>query len=78
MALTEEQLEKAMRYVARGMVADGVNFSDVGAVVKWMIEHPLPTRATYEAQVAADDEAEKQARIAALQSELNKLEGRTR
>jgi len=78
MALTESQMEKALRYVARAMAADGVNFADVGAVVEWMINNPLPDRLTYEAQVAVDDESEKQARIAALQEELTKLEGRTR
>jgi hypothetical protein len=75
MALTKLELETAMRYVARGIIADGVNINDVGSVVRWMIEHPLPAKATYEAEVATQDAAEKQSRIIALQAELDKLEG---
>jgi len=76
--MTDEQMEKAMRYVARAMIADHVNPNDVGSVVKWMILNPLPARATYEAEVDQQDEAEKQTRITALRDELNRLEGRTR
>ena len=75
--LTETQLEKAMRFVARQMIAANVNINDVGEVVKWMILNPLPTKEEYEALVLQQDEAEKQLRITALQAELDRLNGRT-
>lgn len=71
--LTDEQLEKAMRFVARQMIAATVNIHDVGEVVKWMILNPLPTKEEYEALVLQQDEAEKQLRITALQDELDRL-----
>jgi len=74
MALTDEEMETAMRYVAREMINEGVQLQDVGSVVKWMINHPLPSKATYEAVVTTQDEEEKQARIASLKEELAKLE----
>lgn len=74
--LTDEQLEKAMRFVARQMIAAEVNLNDVSSVVKWMILNPLPTKEEYEVIVAQQDETEKQLRIAVLQEELDRLEGR--
>ena len=70
MALTEDQMEMAMRYVARRMIADGVDLNNVGAVVQWMIANPLPKRAIYESEVAAQDEEERQLRIQQLREEI--------
>ena len=75
MALTEEQLDKAVAYVLRKLEEDGVKFNNIRDFVRWMIENPLPSKAEYQAQVAAWEEEVKQARIAALQTELDRLQG---
>ena len=75
MALTDAQLEKVMRWVARGLKASGVNPQDTGGVVKWMINNPLPSRAEIEAATDAADEADKQEYILRLEAELTKLKG---
>jgi aminopeptidase C len=75
MALTEEQIGKSMSYVARKMTLAGVDIQDTGIVVRWLIENPLPPEAEYQAQLTEWEEEEKVARIAALQEELNKLQG---
>jgi hypothetical protein len=75
MALTESQIQKAMDYVARKMIQDKINLIDVGAVIRWMIENPLPTKAEYQAQLAVWEEEDKAAKIVALQAQLDKLQG---
>ena len=75
MALTELQIEKATDYVTRKMLEDGVNVTDPGAVMRWMIVNPLPTKAEYQAQLAVWEEEEKAARIVVLQEELDRLQG---
>ena len=75
MALTEAQVDKAVAYVLRKVKEDGVKFNNIRDFVRWMIENPLPSKAEYQAQVAAWEEEVKQARIAALQTELDKLQG---
>ena len=75
MALTELQITKAMGYVGRKMVEDGVNPMDVEAVLRWMIQNPLPTKAEYQAQMAVWEEEEKAAKIATLEKQLAALQG---
>jgi hypothetical protein len=75
MALTEVQIGKAMDYVTRKMMIDGVNPMDSAMAIRWMIENPLPTKAEYQAQIAAWEEEEKAARIVALEAQLAKLKG---
>ena len=73
--MTEENIQRAMEYVARKMLSESIDIRDPGVVVRWMIENPLPTKAEYEAEMAVLHEEEKAARIVVLQEELNKLQG---
>jgi hypothetical protein len=73
--MTEENIQKAMEYVARKMVAEELNITDAGVAVRWLIENPLPTRAEYEAEMAVIHAEEKAAKIVALQEELDRLQG---
>lgn len=75
MALTEAQMEKALAYVFRKMQEADLNASDLSGIVRWMIENPLPTKAEYQAQLAAWEEEDKAASIAHLQAQLDKLQG---
>ena len=75
MALTEDQVQKAMAYVARKMQEDKVNPQNPGGVVRWMIENPLPSREEYQAQVAAWEEEDKAESIVKLEAQLAKLRG---
>jgi hypothetical protein len=75
MALTDEQMEKAMRYVARKMQEDGINTQSIVEIVQWMINNPLPSKAEYQAQTAAWEVEDKAANIAHLEAELAKLQG---
>jgi len=74
MALTEEQMQKAMAYTARKMNADNVDIRNSVDVIRWMINNPLPSKAEYQAQVAIWEEEDKAARRAHLESELAKLD----
>jgi hypothetical protein len=74
MALTEEQMQKALNYVARKMQEDNTDIDDIGGVVRWMIENPLPSKAEYQAQVTAWEEEDKEVRRAHLEAELAKLD----
>jgi hypothetical protein len=40
-----------------------------------MIDNPLPSKAEYQAQVAAWEEEDKAAKIVVLQAQLDKLQG---
>jgi hypothetical protein len=75
MALTDVQMEKAMRYVARKMQEEKVSVQDVGGIVKWMINNPLPSKAEYQAQMDVWEEEDKAASIAKLEAQLAKLKG---
>jgi hypothetical protein len=73
MALTEEQVDKALKWVIRKAKEDGVRFQDIVSVIKWMIENPLPSKAEYLAQTATWEAEDKEVRRAHLQEELDKL-----
>jgi hypothetical protein len=73
--MTEENIQKAMEYVARKMITEELDIRDSGVAVRWLIENPLPTKAEYEAEMEALHAEEKAARIVALQEELARLQG---
>jgi hypothetical protein len=75
MALTELQMQKAMDYVVKKMIEDHVDVRDIANVIRWMIDNPLPSKAEYQAQVAAWEEEAKAAKIVALQAQLDRLKG---
>jgi hypothetical protein len=75
MALTDAQMEKALAYVARKMQEEEVSVQDIGGIVRWMIDNPLPSKAEYQAQVAVWEEEDKAKTIAHLQAQLAKLQG---
>jgi hypothetical protein len=72
--MTEENLQKAIGYVIMKMKEANVNPMDMGEVLRFMIENPLPTKVEYEAELAAAEAAAKAARILALQTELAQLQ----
>jgi len=73
--LTPEELEIIFQYVARRLRDDGVPIGNVGAVIKWMILNPLPTRKQLLSEQAEAIEKEKERRIKVLTAELERLEG---
>ena len=75
MALTEAQLDKAVEFTLRKIDEDAVKVENIRDLVRWMIENPLPTKAEYQDQIAAWEEEAKAAKIAALQAELDQLQG---
>jgi hypothetical protein len=78
MALTDEQVYKALKWVTKRAREDGANFQDVASVVIWMIKNPLPDRAIWEAEADTQEEEERTARIEHLNAELTKLDAPTR
>ena len=76
MALTEQEIQTAIEYIAREMKAAGLNITDVGAVVRWLVENPLPDKAVYEAELNAAMETENTERIALLTKEIQRLQRR--
>lgn len=74
MALTAN--EATLSYTIRRMVDDGIDVTDTGAVIIWMVNNPLPDQATREAVLATKEEEDKQRQIAALKDQLATLEGR--
>ncbi len=76
MALTEIEQERAANYLVRTMVANNVNVQDPVEIIKWVVSNPLPSKAVWEAAELSDEDEAKQRHIAALRTELTKLEGR--
>jgi hypothetical protein len=72
--MTDEQYTRAQRYIVRTALEAGVDISNPDAVIRYLLENPLPE--DYETQTDTQDEDDKQARIIALRAELAKLEGR--
>jgi hypothetical protein len=73
--VSNEELEKALRWVVRGIQEAQIDPQNVQAVVTWMIENPMPDKAVWLAETEEQDELERQANIAILKEELAKLEG---
>jgi len=72
--VSNEELQKALRWVIRGLKEDKVDPQNVQAVVTWMIENPMPDKEVWLAETEAKDELDKQAHIKALKEELAILE----
>jgi hypothetical protein len=73
--VSDDELEKAMRWVIRGLKGAEVDPNNIQGVVTWMIENPMPDKEVWLEETEAKDEAEKLAHIEALEAELNKLKG---
>jgi hypothetical protein len=76
--VSDEELEKALRWVVRGLQAAEVDPNNIQAVVTWMIENPMPEKEVWLAETEENDEAERRAHIEALREELTKLEGESK
>ena len=72
--LSNEELEKALRWVIRGLKEAEIDPNNVQAVVTWTLENQLPAKDVWLAEVDEADELDKQAHITALKAELAKLE----
>jgi hypothetical protein len=75
MMLSDEELEKALRWVIRGLKEANVDPNNIQAVVVWMLENQLPEKEVLLAEVEAEDESERLANIEALKEEIKRLEG---
>lgn len=71
--MTDEQLDKAVRWVARGITEAEVNPQDVGAVVRWVLRNPLPDLSVMEEEVEEQDRADKLEYIQRLEDEAKRL-----
>jgi hypothetical protein len=72
---SDEELQKAIRWVVRGLKEADIDPQNVQAVVVWMIENPLPAKDVLLAEVDKEDEEQRLATIEALKEEIVKLEG---
>lgn len=72
--VSNEELEKAIRWVIRGLKKDEIDHNNIQAVVVWMIENPMPKKEVWLAETETKDELDKQDHITALKAELAKLE----
>lgn len=73
---SDEELDKALRWVVRGLKKDNVDVNNIQAVVVWMLENQLPEKDVLLGEVEAEDESERLATIEALKEEITRLEGR--
>jgi len=72
--LSNEELEKALRWVIRGLKEAEIDPNNVQAVVTWTLENQLPAKDVWLAETEEKDEQERLAHIAVLKAELAKLE----
>lgn len=72
---TNAELEKAMRWVIRGLKDAEVDPNNIQGVVTWMIENPMPDKEVWLAATEAQDEVERLAHIEALEAKLTELKG---
>jgi hypothetical protein len=75
MMFSDKELDKALRWVVRGLNEANVDVNNIQAVVVWMLENQLPEKEAMLAEVEAEDEAERLATIEALKEEIKRLEG---
>ncbi len=73
--VSDEELQKALRWVIRGLQTAEVDPQNTQAVVTWMIENPMPDKEVWLEETEAQDELDKQAHITKLKAELAGLEG---
>ena len=72
--LSNDELEKAMRWVIRGLQASHVERdANVHQVVIWMLENQLPAKEVWLAEVATQDEVERLALLASLEAKVVEL-----
>ncbi len=72
---SDAELEKAMRWVIRGLKEAQIDPNNIQGVVTWMLENQLPAKDVWLAETEAKDEEERLATIEALKAEITKLEG---
>lgn len=72
---TDAELEKAMRWVIRGLKKAEVDPNNVQGVVTWMIENPMPDKEVWLEETEAQDETDRLAHIEALEAQLTELKG---
>jgi hypothetical protein len=73
--VSDEELEKAMRWVVRGLKEAQIDPNNIHGVATWMIENQLPAKEVWLAETEEKDEEERLATIEALKAEITKLEG---
>jgi hypothetical protein len=75
--LSNEELEKAMRWTIRGLKEAKIDPNSIQDVATWMLENQLPAKEVWLAETEAKDEAERLAQIEAHKTEITRLEGGT-
>ena len=73
--LTDDQFQLVLKYLGKKMKEEGIQVGNPTAVVRWILENPLPKLSDVKTEVEAEDAAEKERRIALLTEELAQLEG---
>jgi hypothetical protein len=76
--VSDEELEKGLRWVIRGLKETDVDPQNTQAVVIWMIENQMPDKEVWLAETEEKDELDRQAHITKLKEELATLEGETK
>jgi hypothetical protein len=72
--VSNEELEKGMRWVVRGLKEANIDPNNIQAVVGWMIENPMPAKSEWLAETDEKDEEDRLAHIEALKAEIQRLE----
>ncbi len=72
---SNEELEKAMRWVIRGLKGADVDPNNIQAVVTWMIENQMPDKEVWLKETEDQDETDRLAHIEALETQLTELKG---
>jgi hypothetical protein len=75
--LSDEELEKAMRWTIRGLKEAQVDPNSIQAVATWMLENQLPAKEVWLAETDALDEEERLAQIEAHEAAITQLKGGT-
>jgi hypothetical protein len=73
--LTDDQFQLVLKYLGKKMKEDEIAMGNPTAVIRWLLENPLPNLSDVKTEVEAEDAAEKERRIALLTEELERLEG---
>jgi len=72
--LSNEELEKGLRWVIRGLKDAEVDPNNIQAVATWMLENQLPAKDVWLPETEEKDEQDRLEHIKALKAELAKLE----
>lgn len=73
--LSDEELEKGVRWVIRGLKEAGIDPNNVQGIVTWMLENQLPAKDVWLAETEEKDEQQRLDTIEAHRAEITKLEG---